>query len=135
MLPEYNAQFIKTAERRGFLTDEMKAAVAAYGSLKTIDGVPDDVKKLFVTALDLEPDVHVRMQAAFQLYTDNAVSKTVNLPEDATVEDVRRVYLLAHELKCKGITIYRYGTKQQQVLVLGPDFDSPEDCRSHYCPA
>ncbi len=135
LLPEYNAQFIKAAEQRGFLTDEIKAGVAAYGSLKTIKGVPDDIKKLFVTALDLEPDVHVRMQAAFQLYTDNAVSKTVNLPEDAGVEDVRRVYLLAHELKCKGITIYRYGTKKQQVLILGPDFDSPEDCRSHYCPA
>ncbi|MFA5866736.1 MAG: ribonucleotide reductase N-terminal alpha domain-containing protein [Actinomycetota bacterium] len=135
LLPEYNAQFVKAAEKRGFLTDEIKAAVAAYGSLKTIEGVPDDVKRLFVTALDLEPDVHVRMQAAFQLHTDNAVSKTVNLPEDAGVDDVRRVYLLAHELKCKGITIYRYGTKKQQVLVLGPDFDSPEDCRSHYCPA
>lgn len=135
LLPEYNAQFIKMAEKRGFLNDEIKAGVAAYGSVKTLKGVPDDFKRLFVTALDLEPDVHVRMQAAFQLFTDNAVSKTVNLPETATVEDVSRVYKLAHELKCKGITIYRYGSKIKQVLVLGPEFDSPEDCRSHYCPA
>ncbi len=135
LLPEYNDLFVEVAEQRGFLTDEIKAAVTDNGSLKNIDGIPDDIKRLFVTALDLPADVHVRMQATFQLFTDNAVSKTVNLLENATVDDVRRVYLLAHELKCKGITIYRYNSKDEQVLVLGPDFDSPDDCRAHYCPA
>lgn len=135
VLPEYNRQFLETAESRGFLTDDLKAAVAAYGTVQNMPEVPDDVKKLFVTALDLPAEAHVRMQAAFQLFTDNAVSKTVNLSQDATAEDVDRVYSLAYEMKCKGITIYRYGSKGEQVLTLGPDFDSPEDCRSHYCPA
>jgi ribonucleoside-diphosphate reductase alpha chain len=81
--------------------------------VQDIDGVPGAVKRIFVTALDISPEWHVRMQAAFQKYTDNAVSKTVNLPSDATWGDVKKVFLLAYKLNCKGITIYRYGSKEQ----------------------
>jgi ribonucleoside-diphosphate reductase alpha chain len=95
------------------------ATIARNGSVRKIPGVPDDVKRIFVTALDISPAWHVRMQAAFQKYTDNAVSKTVNLPNDATLRDVRDAYLLAYELKCKGITVYRYGTRLGQTLYTG----------------
>jgi len=81
--------------------------------------VPDDVKRLFVTALDINSEWHVRMQAAYQKYTDNAVSKTVNLPTDASVEDVRKIYDMAWKLKCKGVTVFRYGSKPEQVLYIG----------------
>ncbi|MCX8147544.1 MAG: adenosylcobalamin-dependent ribonucleoside-diphosphate reductase, partial [Candidatus Woesearchaeota archaeon] len=73
-------------------------------------------KKVFVTAMEIEPEYHIRMQAAFQKYTDNAVSKTVNLPTGATINKVKNIFMLAYDLKCKGITIYRYGSKEQQVL-------------------
>ena len=94
--------------------------IAEQGTIQKIDEIPQHIRRIFVTAHDISPEWHVRMQAAFQKYTDNAVSKTVNLPNDATVEDVRQVYLLAHKLKCKGITVYRYGSKKEQVLNVGP---------------
>jgi ribonucleoside-diphosphate reductase alpha chain len=81
--------------------------------------VPKEVQRLFLTALEISPDWHVKMQAAFQAHTDNAVSKTINLDEKAKVEDVKKAFLLAHKEKCKGITVYRYGSKKQQVLYLG----------------
>jgi len=116
---ETNSLFETVAKERGFYGAELLEKIASTGSLEGIDGVPDDVKKLFVTALDIEPEWHVRMQAAFQKYTDNAVSKTVNLPREATVEDVRKVYELAWKLKCKGVTVFRYGSKPEQVLYIG----------------
>jgi ribonucleoside-diphosphate reductase alpha chain len=85
-----------------------------------MSGVPEDVQRVFVTAFDIDPEWHVRMQAAFQKYIDNAVSKTVNLPAEASLEDVRKIYLLAYKLKCKGVTVYRYGTKREQVLGIAP---------------
>ena len=110
---EINKLFEVIAKEKGFYSKELITGIAKCGSVQDIDGVPEYVKRIFVTALDISPDWHVKMQAAFQKYTDNAVSKTVNLPADATWEDVKKVFLLAYKLKCKGITIYRYGSKEQ----------------------
>jgi ribonucleoside-diphosphate reductase alpha chain len=107
------------AKQRGFYSGRLLEEIARTGSVQNIDGVPEDVKKLFVTALDIEPKWHVKMQAVFQKHTDNAVSKTVNLPTTATVQDVREVYDLAWKLKCKGVTVFRYGSKPEQVLYIG----------------
>jgi ribonucleoside-diphosphate reductase alpha chain len=115
-LLEVNPHFDKVARERGFYSDDLMDKIAAEGSLAHIDSIPEDVKQIYVTAHDISPEWHIRMQAAFQKYTDNAVSKTVNLPGEATVEDVRRIYDLAHELDCKGVTIYRDGSKENQVL-------------------
>jgi ribonucleoside-diphosphate reductase alpha chain len=116
---ETNSLFEAFAKERGFYSAELLEEIAKTGSVQKIDKVPDDVKRLFVTALDIKPEWHVKMQAAFQKHTDNAVSKTVNLPFNATVEDVRRVYELALKLKCKGVTVFRYGSKPEQVLYIG----------------
>jgi ribonucleoside-diphosphate reductase alpha chain len=116
---ETNPLFEMTAKERGCYSADLLENIAKTGSVQNIDKVPEDVKKLFVTALDIAPEWHVRMQAAFQKYTDNAVSKTVNLPSEATVEDVRKVYDLAWKLKCKGVTVFRYGSKPEQVLYIG----------------
>lgn len=115
-LSEVNPHFEKIARERGFLTKELIHNIAKKGTLKGIDEIPADVKKVFVTAHDISPEWHVKMQAAFQKYTENAVSKTVNLPHDATPNDVLNVYNLAYELGCKGVTIYRDGSKAEQVL-------------------
>jgi ribonucleoside-diphosphate reductase alpha chain len=96
--------------------------VAKVGSVQKIPDVPQDVKRIFVTALDIDPKWNVRMQAEFQKCVDNAVSKTVNLPRNATIDDVKRIYLLAYELGCKGITVYRYGSKAKQVLTFSSSF-------------
>jgi ribonucleoside-diphosphate reductase alpha chain len=116
---ETNPLFEMAAKKRGFYSAKLLEEIAKTGSVQKIDGVPEDVKKLFVTALDIQPEWHIRMQAAFQKYTDNAVSKTVNMPSDASVEDVRKAYELAWKLKCKGITVFRYGSKPEQVLYIG----------------
>ena len=119
-LLEVNPLFERVARERGFFSRALMDEIAAAGSVQEIDGVPEDVKQVFVTAHDVTPDWHIRMQAAFQKYTDNAVSKTVNLPGDCSVEDVRKVYDLAFELGCKGVTIYRDGSKENQVLLYHP---------------
>jgi ribonucleoside-diphosphate reductase alpha chain len=116
---ETNALFEETAKNRGFYSAKLFEEIARTGSVQKIEGVPEDVKRLFVTALDIEPVWHIRMQAVFQKSTDNAVSKTVNLPNEATVEEVREIYDLAWKLKCKGVTIFRYGSKPEQVLYIG----------------
>jgi len=113
---EINPLFEKMAKDRGFYSDRLMKEIAKQGSLQKIKGIPSDVKKIFITAFDVAPEGHLYIQAAFQRYTDNSVSKTVNLPTQATMQDIKRIYLLAHKLKCKGITIYRYGTKKEQVL-------------------
>ncbi len=118
-LVEVNPLFEEVAIKQGFYSRELMALIAEHGSVRGIEGVPPEVQRIFVTAHDIAPEWHVRMQAAFQKYTDNAVSKTVNFPNEATVEDVRRVYDLAYELGVKGVTIYRDGSKENQVLSTG----------------
>ncbi len=117
-LLEVNPIFEQTARERGFYSPELMEEIAQKGTLQGIEGVPEDIRQVFVTDWDIMPEWHVRMQAIFQKYTDNSVSKTINLPAEATPEDIYKVYTLAHELKCKGITVYRYGSKRQQVLTL-----------------
>jgi len=116
---ETNPLFEMIAKERGFYSAKLLEEIAKTGSVQKIERAPEDVKRLFVTALDIEPEWHVKMQAAFQKYTDNAVSKTVNLPSEASVEDVRKVFELAWKLKCKGVTVFRYGSKPEQVLYIG----------------
>ncbi len=115
-LLEVNPYFEKVAKERGFYSPELMDTIARSGSVKDIEEIPEDVREVFVTAHDIAPEWHIRMQAAFQKYTDNAVSKTVNLPRDCTMDDVLKVYNLAYKLGCKGVTIYRDGSKENQVL-------------------
>jgi ribonucleoside-diphosphate reductase alpha chain len=115
-LLEVNPYFEEVANDRRFYSRELMDEIAKKGSIKKFKQIPKEVRKVFVTAHDISPEWHIRMQAAFQKYTDNAVSKTVNLPKDASVNDVRQVYNLAYELGCKGVTIYRDGSKENQVL-------------------
>lgn len=120
-LLEVSPVFEAVARRRGFFSEELLGEVARRGSLAAVPGIPDDVRRLFVTALDIAPEWHVRMQAAFQRHCDNAVSKTINFPPEATPDAVERAFRLAHAEGCKGITVYRYGSKREQVLYLGGD--------------
>ncbi|MGZ5398347.1 MAG: TSCPD domain-containing protein, partial [Mycobacterium sp.] len=118
-LTEGHPIFERMVRERGLYADDLMKRVAAAGSLHSVDGVPDDIKRIFPTAHDVDPEWHVRMQAAFQDHTDNAVSKTVNFSNSATPADVEQVYLLAYELGTKGVTIYRDGSRSEQVLNIG----------------
>jgi len=115
-LVEVNQYFEQIAHKRGFYSKELMERIAESGSLRDIPEVPDDIKRVFVTAHDITPEDHIKMQAVFQRYVDNAVSKTVNFPHSATQKDVEKVYLLAYELGCKGVTVYRDGSREEQVL-------------------
>jgi ribonucleoside-diphosphate reductase alpha chain len=118
-LVETNPLFETVARQQNFYDEDLLKEIAEKGSVQEMEKVPDDVRRLFVVAHDLKPEWHVRMQAAFQKYTDNAVSKTVNFPTDAGREDVAKAYKLAYELGCKGVTIYRDRSRDQQVLNFG----------------
>jgi ribonucleoside-diphosphate reductase alpha chain len=124
-LLEVNHLFQSMAESEGIATGELMESIALKGSVQDLPSVPEHLKRIFLTALDIPPEWHVKMQAAFQKYTDNAVSKTINLPHEATAEDVAKAYLMAYETKCKGITIFRYGSKKHQVLNIGLSKDTP----------
>ena len=119
MLAELNPLLQRYLETRSIEPEHILNEVLEKGTLDSLQGISAEVRELFKTALAIPAEHHVRMQAAFQQHVDNAVSKTVNLPQEATAEDVARVYLLAHRLGCKGITVYRYGSKSKQVLELG----------------
>jgi len=112
---EVNEEFLNIALKRGFYSRTLIEEVLKEGSLKNIKGIPEDVKRIFVTSLDISPEWHVRIQAIFQKHTDNAVSKTINFPPSATPEKIKEAFLLAYHLKCKGLTVYRYGSKRAQV--------------------
>ena len=116
---EVNPYFEKTAKEMGFYSKELMEKIAEKGSIKEFKEIPEKVRKVFVTAHDVSPEDHVRMQAAFQRYTDNAVSKTVNFHNDATKEEVAKVYNLSYKLGCKGVTVYRDGSRDMQVLNVG----------------
>jgi ribonucleoside-diphosphate reductase alpha chain len=116
---EMHPLFSAELRRRGLYTKELMAEIGKSGSIQQMEIIPEELRRLFVISFDVPPEQHLRIQAAFQKYTDNSVSKTINLPPDAGIDDVSRIYLLAHELKCKGITIYRYGTRENQVLSFG----------------
>uniref|UniRef100_A0A7C4EL01 Vitamin B12-dependent ribonucleotide reductase n=1 Tax=Thermodesulfovibrio aggregans TaxID=86166 RepID=A0A7C4EL01_9BACT len=118
-LVEFNPYFKKEIEKFGLSSDALANKIAETGSIQGIKEIPEDIKKIFLTAHDISPSEHVRMQATFQQYVDNAVSKTVNLPNYAREEDVREVYLLAYRLGCKGVTVYRDGSRQGQVIQKG----------------
>ncbi|MBW2996454.1 adenosylcobalamin-dependent ribonucleoside-diphosphate reductase [Candidatus Woesearchaeota archaeon] len=114
-----NKYFEKIAKERGFYNIRLMKEVARKGSLKGIKRIPEDIKKLFRTAHEIKPEQHVRVQGAFQRQVDNAVSKTVNLRRNVRKDEVKKIFLLAHELKCKGITVYREGSRKEQVLNIG----------------
>ncbi|MDH7481384.1 MAG: vitamin B12-dependent ribonucleotide reductase [Armatimonadota bacterium] len=118
-LVEVNPLFEKIARERGFYSDALMKEIAVRGTVKGIAEVPTEVQRIFVTAHDIAPVWHVKMQAAFQKYVDNAVSKTVNFPNSATTEDVAEVFKLAYRLGCKGVTVYRDGSREEQVLSVG----------------
>ena len=118
-LIEVNPVFKSAAEKGKFYSKELMKKIAQHGSVKGMDEVPADVQNVFATAHDVSPEWHVKMQAAFQRHTDNAVSKTVNLSHEATPDDVREVFTLAYRTQCKGVTIYRDGSRDLQVLNIG----------------
>ncbi len=120
---EINRYFFKIAKERGFYNEEMEKRVIKQGNLRGIKEVPQDVKRLFKTALEIPFEDHIEMQACFQEYTDNAVSKTINMPKNAKKEYVARAFLLAYEKCCKGITVFRAGTSRKGTLVRFIDTD------------
>jgi len=115
-IPEVNPLVAEVACEEGFYNESLIDHIEAGGDIRDRDEVPERIKEVFVTAYEIPPEGHIRMQAAFQKHTDNAVSKTINLPPEATVDDVREAYLLAWRLGCKGVTVYRSGTRAEQVL-------------------
>jgi len=118
-LLEANPAFERIAREKGFYSEILMREIAKKGSIQGIEEIPAEVKRLFVTAHDIPPEWHIRMQAAFQKHVDNAVSKTVNFPKDAGIKDVENAFMLAYRLGCKGVTIYRDESKREQVLNIG----------------
>jgi ribonucleoside-diphosphate reductase alpha chain len=116
---EMHPLFERVAKQNSFHSKKLAEEIAQSGSIQHVRGIPDKIKRLFVTAHDIAPEWHIRIQGAFQKHTENAVSKTVNFPQDAASEDIEKVYRLAYERGCKGVTIYRYGSRGRQVLNIG----------------
>ncbi len=127
-----NENLIKDLKETGISLDEI---LHSDKKIQEMDFIPEEIKKIYVTTEDISVDYHVRMQAAFQKYTDNAVSKTINLPNSASVEDVKKAYLLAYELGCKGITVYRDGSREEQVLNKKENLEGKLENKTFYVKA
>jgi ribonucleoside-diphosphate reductase alpha chain len=126
-MPDVNPEFVKMAKERGFYSEELMRKIAEHGSVRDVEEVPDDVRSVWVTSHDISSEWHVRMQAAFQKYTSMGISKTINLPNDATPEDVEAAYMQAFATGCKGIAVYRDGSRDAQVLSTGKTEKKPGD--------
>jgi len=127
VLVETNCLFEETAKENGFFSEDIMHKIAEHGSAQSINSIPEEIKKIFVTAHDISPERHIKIQAAFQKYTDNAVSKTVNFPNSAKIQDIREVYSLAYKTGCKGVTVYRDGSRQSQVLEIKSEKNKSND--------
>ncbi|HUF50575.1 MAG TPA: vitamin B12-dependent ribonucleotide reductase [Longimicrobiales bacterium] len=118
LMPDVNREFVKIAHRQGWYSEELMQRIAAEGHIH-FDAVPEHVQNVFVTAHDVSPEWHIHTQAAFQEYVDSAISKTCNFAREANEEHVRQIYLMAYDLNCKGVTVYRDASRPQQVLSTG----------------
>jgi len=132
-LLEVDPSFEYVAKKEGFYSEELMKKIASGESIQKMDEVPDEVKRVFKTAMDISSFWHIKMQGAFQEFTDNAVSKTINLPNSAIMEDIKESYLLAYKLGCKGITVYRDGSRSVQVLTVDKkkEEDNPEEVEGY----
>jgi len=135
---EVNPLFERMSKERGIYSGKLLERIAKSGSIQKINEIPNDMRKIFVTALDIRPEWHARVQASFQKYVDNAISKTVNMPENSTKSNVKKIFELAYKLRCKGITVYRYNSKPQQVLSFGKTLIAESEysggCPTFTCP-
>ena len=126
-MPDVNPEFVKLAKERGFYSDELMTKVAEHGSVREIPEVPEDVRGAWVTSHDISSEWHVKMQAAFQKHTSMGISKTINLPNHATPKDVEDAYMQAFSTGCKGIAVYRDGSRDAQVLSTGKTGGATQD--------
>lgn len=117
-LPEVHDAFMRVAQERGFMTSDLADRIAKAGSIQHFDDIPEDVRKVYVCAHDVKPEWHMKMQAAFQRHCDASISKTINFPHDATVDDVRKIYEMAIDMNVKGVTVYRDGCRDLQPMAL-----------------
>lgn len=129
-LVEVNPVFEQVMREHGLYSPELMELVAKTGSAANLEQIPLEIRRVLVTAHDIAPKWHIAMQAAFQEFTDNAVSKTVNFPNDATPEQIEEVYRLAYKLGCKGVTVYRSGSREAEVLTVGSDKSASDTPRT-----
>ena len=120
---EINPSFKDLLIKKNIFNKDLITKIFQSGTLQNIKEISNEIKKLFITTFDISPKDHLLIQSAFQKYTDNSVSKTINLPKNARIDDIKNIYLMAYKLKCKGITVYRYGCKDQQVLKFNYEND------------